>query len=309
MVDIQGLTLILTHSCNIRCRHCGFSSGPDMTLTMEEQKAKSYILEALKFKSVKMIIFTGGEPMLRFELLNNLMTFSHEKGLVSELVSNSFWANDYKEAYKIFKGMKDIGLKNYVTSMDDFHAEFIPQESVQNAVFAALDNGIKVVVKVTETPHSKITLKSVHEIFGKLLNNSFFHCTVSPLVRSGRYSGSYGGNNFFEDEHLQRRCQNVMKFPTVSPDGSIYPCCGFGDSARYLGNANERALSEILNEMSNNLLLNLLSSIGPMKVMKMANPKIFLSQLSEFTNICDICNSLYGPLCESYISEFLKSII
>jgi len=73
-------TLSLTHRCNLACRYCysGSSCKPDMQLAT----AKQCIDSALEFlpdgKSLDLGLF-GGEPLLRFDLIKEIVSYTYHQ--------------------------------------------------------------------------------------------------------------------------------------------------------------------------------------------------------------------------------------
>ncbi|MDY6854372.1 MAG: radical SAM protein [Thermodesulfobacteriota bacterium] len=72
--------LSLTHQCNLACRYCyaGNSRKPDMTLDM----AKRCVDAALTWLSVDSQLdlgLFGGEPLLRFDLIEEIVAYTHQR--------------------------------------------------------------------------------------------------------------------------------------------------------------------------------------------------------------------------------------
>lgn len=310
MPNIQGLTLIMTRACNAECGHCGFASTPVAGGTMTLAQVTGYIDEALKVGTLQMVGITGGEPLLFPEMVEQVISYAARYGLGCELVSNGFWANSVGVARERFKTLRSLGLTKYVTSLDDFHAKFISPEKVRNSIAAALSEEISVTVKITETPEATINRQWAQEFLDDVWASPQLQHTVTHPVRSGRGSSLKGA--LFEQgqpqENLSGYCENVMKFPAVTVEGHTYPCCGFEERARYLGNAQERPLSGILAEMQGNLLLHLIGSIGPLEVLKLAKPEALQAELLDFTNPCEVCNYLYDSEVRCCVASLLKSM-
>ncbi len=295
MVETQGISLILTKKCNASCGHCGFNSGPDSNETMTEEEAKYYIGSARNLVSLKMVSFTGGEPFLYYPLVYKVMSFARGLGLISEVVSNSFWASSYVKAHDKLRALREIGLINYVTSLDDFHIEFIPMDYINNAIKAAYDLGMKVTIKTLEYGSAAIKSKDLIELLNITPNNRLVLQRLTP-VHEGRAKGIDG----FKTDNLNSTninfsggCDKIIKFPAVDPTGNLFPCCGFGNGARLAGNALSEDFYELLVRMQNNLLFNLLATAGPLEIYRRVKER--MPQLHEpiFSNPCEMCNYLY----------------
>ena len=67
------LSLITTHRCTAACDHCCFSCSPDVQDHIPIPNLYRYIHEAAEIKTIKVIVFTGGECFLLGKELDSLM--------------------------------------------------------------------------------------------------------------------------------------------------------------------------------------------------------------------------------------------
>ena len=97
MIPLFRVGLLLTFRCNAECRHCFFESGPHREEVMNPDLGIQAIDEAAKL-GAEWISFTGGEPFLEQDLLENLIEYANELNLNTEVVSNGFWAETPEKA-------------------------------------------------------------------------------------------------------------------------------------------------------------------------------------------------------------------
>lgn len=73
-------TLSLTHRCNLACRYCysGNSCKPDMQLATAKQCIDTFLEFLPEGKSLELGLF-GGEPLLRFDLIKEVVTYTHRR--------------------------------------------------------------------------------------------------------------------------------------------------------------------------------------------------------------------------------------
>ncbi len=78
-------TLALTHKCNLACDYCyaGRSTKPDMSLSTA-QKCVDFSLEALPAGKCLGLCLFGGEPLLRFDLVREVTTYTRHKAAESQ---------------------------------------------------------------------------------------------------------------------------------------------------------------------------------------------------------------------------------
>ena len=308
MVEIAGMSLIVTDKCNASCRHCGFSAGPEKNSVIPLASARKYLEELRKQKSALLVSYTGGEPFLYYEHLKEIISSAASLGFYGEVVTNSFWADDIGKTYKILKELRTIGVINFVTSLDDFHAEFIEPEYVKNAVLAASELGYNVTVKITgpsgegaEHRCNKSGCADVRYTYDyvqgflaarekKIKVISQYPVTSGRAATQAHPAAQAHPVAQGHKANVRGRCTTVIRFPSVNPAGEVYPCCGFGEKNRLLGNAQTTSLDEIFTDMQNNLFLNLLSGVGPLKLLDSVRAYLQKPPRENFGNICEVCN-------------------
>lgn len=127
------------------------------------------IEQAYALPSIRVIVFTGGEPTLYPELLKEGIRLAHDKGFVTRLVTNAWWAQTPKETYRFLQDLQAIGLDELNISYDDFHAfhleAFGGKQNVLNAVGAAVELGITVLIGTAIYPGAEIRSGYLRKLF------------------------------------------------------------------------------------------------------------------------------------------------
>lgn len=242
--------LLLTYRCNAECRHCFFKCSPSRTEVMPHQTAQHVINEASSL-GADWVSFSGGEPFLEYDLLKELITFSSGKGLKTEVVTNGFWGQTREEAQKTLTPLIEAGLDVLNLSVDNYHGEYVPFESVRNAYWAAVDLGLKIVLMVSMGKDSGITSGSLPDLIGddriqvagkcRILNPNavLFETQFTPIGRGA-------GLKYDSVPFTEVRCNEVLRDIGVAPNGDVLPCCGPLGTKIVLGNINEESLGVIL---------------------------------------------------------------
>ena len=80
---VVKMELILTEACNLGCTYC-FEYHAEATSSMTRQtafKAVDFLMQASRTSSWVGITFMGGEPVLRFDLIRDVVEYSRAEGL------------------------------------------------------------------------------------------------------------------------------------------------------------------------------------------------------------------------------------
>jgi 12,18-didecarboxysiroheme deacetylase len=176
----------MTRRCNLKCIHC-YSNSADIDypdeLTTEE--GKKLIDDLAKFGS-PVILFSGGEPLLRKDLLE-LAQYATNKGMRAVISTNGTLITK-----EIAAKLQKIGLSYVGVSLDGLEKTHDRFRGKKGAFAAAIegirncrDAGIKVGIRFTVNKHNVADVPDMFELLRKekIERMCFYH-----LVYTGRGS-------------------------------------------------------------------------------------------------------------------------
>jgi len=228
---------------------------------MSQSEVEYYLNEAADNKA-KWISFTGGEPFLVPDLLENSIAYATSLNLYTEVVTNAFWASNMKKAVSTLRSLKARGLDVLNLSVDDFHQENIPIENIRNAFISSKRTGVKTVFLVTLKKNSKITSEYLKEYFSDMklqkigapkIGKTDALVLESPFIPIN--NAETIGDKPLQIEKTQSQCREVLTHIGIKPDGTVLPCCGALSSLEEtaLGNLKDKSLNSILDKAWLNL--------------------------------------------------------
>jgi MoaA/NifB/PqqE/SkfB family radical SAM enzyme len=309
--------LLVTYRCNAACAHCCVESDPHRRERMSLEEIRHYIDQAAEVPSIKMIVFSGGEPTLLQDDLVAAISFAKTKGLWTRIVSNGFWARTPMNAGKTLDGLIRAGLSEINFSLSDYHQPFVPVSCVRNGIEAAHERGLRALVAMPFDRRSKINPDTVHIHLGlerdqigtidELYSGAPYGTKrvwisasgVMPVTRAAREIPASALNpeeDFQEMRTKGSRCPFVLEDLTVRPDGDVQVCCGCGatgSSEFVLGNLQEESLKEIIRRGEMDLIFNWIAKKGPYDLahfLQERDPSIPFRK--AYVNICDMCVEL-----------------
>lgn len=313
MVDTFRVGLLLTERCNIACRHCWFDSGPDKTATMTLQEARGYIDHAREVPTLKWISFTGGEPFLLPEILLDLVGYSSERGLLTECVTNCFWAETEERAAAILGRLVDAGLDVINISCDDFHQRHIPFDSVRNCYRAARSLGLKTVIMCAPSRSSALRIAKIAEMLGgdgiHIMGDGEPESLVSALavetgfVPIGRAASIPSEEWLVGESPVDGPCRKVIRDVGIAPGGRVLPCCSAASLVENvtLGNAGKRKLIRLIEEAGRRPVFKALTTVGPAGLAE----RLGIMEIGRFVSRCHLC---YEVLTYPKLGNALKSV-
>lgn len=182
----------MTKRCNLRCIHCYASSG-DVSPTDElsTSEARSLIDDLASF-GVPVLLFSGGEPLLR-EDLTELISYASKQGIRAAISTNGTLISQ-----EVAGRLKDAGLAYAGVSLDGLKETNDRLRGLEGAFEAALTGirncqevGIKAGLRFTV---SRLNWQEVPAIFDLIAKENIPRLCIYHLVYTGR------GNRLMKDD-------------------------------------------------------------------------------------------------------------
>jgi len=103
----------ITYNCNLRCKHCYINAGPDLTKYEIGTEKALEIADEIVELNIPLVIFTGGEPLLRkdFWLIAERLSKAEKPKL-------SLSSNGTLITREVAKKLKDLGFEYVGISID-----------------------------------------------------------------------------------------------------------------------------------------------------------------------------------------------
>jgi Fe-coproporphyrin III synthase len=223
----------VTDRCNLSCTHCYSKSGPGCTIEGELTTAEALkVIDDLAEMAVPLILFTGGEPLLREDIWD-LARHAGNRGLKMALSTNGTLITPH-----IARRIKESGIEYAGISLDgakawthdrfrNFPGAF---EQTIKAFAACREAGLRCGVRVTLTKENCHELEALVDLSISLGASRF---CLYWLVPTGRGSDSYARLQLDQDEVtgaldlLYRKAKETdpaaMEFLTVdAPQDAIH---------------------------------------------------------------------------------------
>lgn len=146
-----AVTWNITRRCNLRCLHCYVDAGLRDPAELTTDEAMD-VVDQMAEVGVPMVIFSGGEPLLREDLFQ-IAEYAGSKGIKLVLSTNGTLITK-----EVAKKLKDLGFYYVGISLDsadeDYHDAFrgvrgafaAALAGVRNAIEAGLDVGLRFTV-------------------------------------------------------------------------------------------------------------------------------------------------------------------
>jgi len=145
---MAGVAICPTNFCNFDCFFCAYRKSKDKQKisTISVNKVKKMLDEANPRKFDELVITGGGEPLLAFNKVLEIIKCAKKRGFRVKLVTNGFFGG-LNNAEELVKKLKSAGLYKIIFSVDYDHLRFINYPAIPNAIKFCLDYNIIVGIR------------------------------------------------------------------------------------------------------------------------------------------------------------------
>lgn len=288
--DLVGF--IFTNRCNFTCLHCCNESDSHKTAAMNVDEICQAIDDAAQCKNIREIGLSGGEPFLFQTVLSSVLRHAQKRGFPSQVTTNAFWARSEAKANALLSKLRMDGLQGLNISTSQYHLQFIRPERLRFAAGAAVNLGL--VTRINYVTTRSFQLDDSRHIFGPLADHLEFK--AMPCIPTGRAAEQVDPNDLQLHSGVPiGSCERFFKSLAIDFNADAYPCCspgGFTPPLR-LGNVRETSIGGILDTLDDNLLIQILSALGPAYFAPFIEDKLGSKSIAgPFVDQCHFCHSM-----------------
>lgn len=273
---LPKLDLNVTNLCNLRCVHCCFKSGDCNLGEMSIKQIEKLLADFVALGGTRIDV-TGGEPMMRRDILEIVEMAISQFKLRTELVTNSLLINE-----GVLRRLASLGLPEMAVSIDGSTAEKHSQirgtkpddfEKIKFHLRKAADLGIKTKVNTVVFATNLTDLPAITELAIELGAREHGFYYFSPIGRGNNRSDLVADPlawletirtklmRFRPDiklsletpliesdraEKLDVSCYLANPWHLqILPDGNVYPCAIMAAYGRPLGSLITKRLPKI----------------------------------------------------------------
>lgn len=260
--SLEMVIFELTSSCNLKCVHCLANAGSSFNGELSTKEVFKFI-DDLKEAKVKIIAFSGGDPLLREDFME-IVRYAHDSGLNIVIATNGLLLDE-----KIIVKLKEMRINNIQISLDGIRKETHENirgvkdsyDKVLKAISLCKKHGLFVTARMI------IMRQNIYEIEAmmKFAKATGILCIASLLNVEGRANKDL----FPTMEEYRKQMHNIYdidnanlfcvfdgpcgnpcgvgsKMICVKPNGDIAPCTILRDEI--IGNVKNDKIQSVLQE-------------------------------------------------------------
>ena len=282
------VALMLTRRCNMTCAHCSVESSPHIKAQPTEEELLQVVRDAARAGAYA-IQLTGGEPMMREEIVMRLLAECRALGMVTALTTNAFWGKSPAKAAQKVKALSDGGVGRITISYDRFHAEFQGPEPAINIVRAIEEMDLPLQLSINFTRDAGDDLVDLVAPFENFSKPEMRFYDVQPVGRARDFQSKLRGET-------AGFCTGCC-VPTVTDDARVTACNGPSyfcapDSPLSIGSLKEETLEALVQKHRADPILETIRTFGPSRLRSELEQTPGFKDFDfhqTYSGMCDLC--------------------
>ncbi len=282
-----GLLVTLTRRCPLSCAHCSTSSSM-LAEQIPATPLRTFLSSITAETAPRVVLFTGGEPLLRPGLLREFADLVRAAGSAPAVLTGGFFARGGLIPDRILSTL--LHCEHVSFSLDAFHEREVDRADVFAALQQLLDRDRAVSLHVLGTGPDDEYLSDVTAAVRRRFGANV-PMLVTELRPVGRAAGWLNGRPATLDER-PRPC-SMAAWPVVAFDGAVLACCNQrvvdarpAPEHLLLGQVGADSWPEIVQRLKGRSLLRMIRTVGPVSV------EHRFSGSSCDTSYCGTCRGL-----------------
>ena len=224
--NLNKIEFVVTNACTGRCKHCSegdhSTSGEHIDMTVASDAVRRIASEY----GIKTVMTFGGEPLIYPDTVAEIMSVAAELGITKrQVITNGYFSKDPGRIREVARMLKESGVNDLLLSVDAFHQEAIPLDTVMGFAREARDLGIPIRLSPAwlrspedNNPYNEKT-RRILASFAEFGIPTGEGNVVFPEGNALKYLGEYFGDDVPENPYIEDPCN--VKCISFSPNGDV----------------------------------------------------------------------------------------
>ena len=142
---LEKIEFVVTYACTGQCKHCSESDHAPHGVAIEPDAAAETVRRVAEEYRIRTVMAFGGESLLYPESVYAIMRAAKESGVPHrQVITNGYFSKDDERISAVASKLAECGVNDLLLSVDAFHQETIPIDTVKAFAREAKHFGIPV---------------------------------------------------------------------------------------------------------------------------------------------------------------------
>ena len=142
--NLNRIEFVVTMACTGKCKHCSQGNHRNGE-NLDKNICADAVLKIAKEYNINSVMTFGGEPLLCPDTVCEIHKAAREMNIPKrQLITNGYFSKSIDKITSVAQKLCESGINEILLSVDAFHQEFIPLETVKTFAEKVLKTGIKI---------------------------------------------------------------------------------------------------------------------------------------------------------------------
>lgn len=227
--NLNKIEFVVTYACTGRCKHCSEGDHTSCGEHIDPQIAADAVRKIGLEYDIKTVMTFGGEPLLYADAVYEIMNAAKELSIPKrQVITNGYFSKNADQIREVAVRLAECGVNDLLLSVDAFHQETIPLETVRVFAIEAKKNGIPIrlqpawlVSPTDDNPYNRKT-RQILNGFSDLEIPENDGNVIFPEGNAMKYLAEYFTDELPENPYAEDPCN--VRCVSFSPNGDVL--CG-----------------------------------------------------------------------------------
>ena len=141
--NLEKIEFVATYACTGRCKHCSEGNHTSCGESIDPKAAAEAIGRITSEYGIKTVLVFGGEPLLCLEAVEEIIRKAKDSGVPKrQVITNGYFSNNPDKISEVARRLEVCGVNDLLLSVDAFHQETIPIDTVKTFAREAKRTGL-----------------------------------------------------------------------------------------------------------------------------------------------------------------------
>ena len=141
--SLNKIEFVVTYACTGRCKHCSEGDHKPSGEHIDPTVAADAVRRVASEYQLKTVMAFGGEPLLYPDAVYEIMSAAKDLNIPKrQVITNGYFSKSLDKIAEVAKRLSECGVNDLLLSVDAFHQETIPLDTVKAFASEAIKAGI-----------------------------------------------------------------------------------------------------------------------------------------------------------------------
>jgi MoaA/NifB/PqqE/SkfB family radical SAM enzyme len=143
--NLNKIEFVVTDSCTGKCRHCSQGDHSMKGSSIDGRTAAAFVTDVCREFDINTVMTFGGEPLLYSDTVYKIMKTAKELNIKKrQVITNGYFSKNPEKIRQVAHQLAESGVNDLLLSVDAFHQDTIPLETVRSFAEEAKSCGIPI---------------------------------------------------------------------------------------------------------------------------------------------------------------------